>query len=144
MSKNLEQAKRLFAAGETMQVERFAEHFSDESLYKFANNSAAHSPQEIINGSEEFLKRVTSVKHNIVNHHESGGRLYLQMEISYTCANGAQHTLPCCDALEFDEEWCAILSATRDLGATVPGHARSTATLDEFARRAETKAHVSS
>ena len=104
MTKSLEQAKRLFAAGESMQVERFAAHFSDECLYKFANNSAAHTPQEIINSSEEFLKRVTSVEHNIVNHHESGGRLYLQMEISYTCANGAQHTLPCCDALEFDDD----------------------------------------
>ena len=104
MTKSLEQAKRLLAAGESMQVERFAAHFSDECLYKFANNSAAHTPQEIIDSSEEFMKRVISVEHNIVHHHESAGRLYLQMEISYTCANGAQHTLPCCDALEFDED----------------------------------------
>ena len=104
MSKNLEQAKRLFTIGETMQVERFAELFADSCLYKFANNSAAHSPQEIIDSSEEFLKRVTAVKHNILTHHESSGRLYLEMEIIYTCINGSQHSLPCCDVLEFNEE----------------------------------------
>ena len=54
MSKNLEQAKRLFTAGESMQVERFAAHFSDECLYKFANNSAAHT-LEIIDDSKRIF-----------------------------------------------------------------------------------------
>ncbi len=100
--------KRMFLAGEAMNVENFVKFYTDDALYRFSNFPIVHGPDgiRISSGSYEekgtFLGVVEGVNHHIVDIWEvEEDTLVVKMEVSYTRHDGGVFTLPCCDIVKF-------------------------------------------
>ena len=102
MESKIEVIKQTFLAGESMNVNNFVKFFTSDCRYKFGNFPETYGPQGIIDSSDEFLKRVNGVKHNIIDYAENGDSVYVEMTVEYTMKNGTKHTLPCCDSIVVD------------------------------------------
>ena len=102
MESKIEVIKQTFLAGESMNVNNFVKFFTSDCRYKFSNFPEARGPQEIVDSSGEFLKRVESVKHNIIDYVENGDSIVIEMTVDYTMKNGKKYTLPCCDSIVVD------------------------------------------
>ena len=88
MESKIEVIKQTFLAGESMNVNNFVKFFTSDCHYKFSNFPEARGPQEIVDSSGEFLKRVESVKHNIIDYVENGDSIVIEMTVDYTMKNG--------------------------------------------------------
>lgn len=96
----LDLVRRMFLAGESMQVERFVEFFHDDALYMFENFPIARGPQGIIEASQGFLAKVAAVDHHIKGLWKVGdGVVVCEMEVTYRRRDGRLFTLPCCDTI---------------------------------------------
>ena len=92
--------RRMFLAGESMHVERFAAFYTEDALYQFGNFPVARGPQGIIDTSQGFLAKVAAVDHHIKNMWKVGEDVVVcEMDVTYTRRDGKVITLPCCDTV---------------------------------------------
>ncbi len=97
---NADIIKRMFEAGESMNVHNFVKFYNDDAYYQFSNFPVAYGPQGIVNASTTFLEKVGAIKHNIINLWEiDQNTLVCEMTVTYTRKDGEVHTLPCCDTI---------------------------------------------
>jgi len=94
--------KRLFLAGESMNLDDFVQFFTDDALYQSGNSPIVYGPEGIREPSLDFLKKVEGLHHHIKNiwDIEDNGML-VEMEVTYIRHNGQVFTLPCCDIIRF-------------------------------------------
>lgn len=97
---NSQLVRRMFEAGESMNVNNFAAFYADDAHYQFGNFPVAHGPQGIINSSDAFLQKVKKVVHHIDNIWEIDDEtLVVEMTVTYDRHDGKSFTLPCCDTI---------------------------------------------
>jgi ketosteroid isomerase-like protein len=97
---NSQLVRRMFEAGESMNVNNFVKFYADDALYQFSNFPVAHGPQGIINSSQGFLQKVKKVVHNIENIWEVDDQtVVVEMTVRYDRHDGKTFTLPCCDTV---------------------------------------------
>jgi SnoaL-like domain/Domain of unknown function (DUF1857) len=107
--------KRMFAAGESMNVENFVKFYTEDALYQFSNFPIAYGPQGIRDASGDFLKVVAAVYHNIKSIWENGDTLICEMEVTYTRKDGRIFTLPCCDTIRLNGDLVQELRIYMDI-----------------------------
>ena len=93
--------RRMFLAGESMNVENFVKFYTDDALYQFSNFPVAYGPQGIRDSSVAFLEKVAKVYHHITGMWEVGDTVICEMEVSYIRYDGKEFRLPCCDTIVF-------------------------------------------
>lgn len=99
---NTEIIKRMFQAGESMNVNNFVKFYNDDAIYQFGNFPVAHGPEGIINSSGTFIEKVGACLHNVENIWEIDPETaVVEMTVTYTRKDGRVHTLPCCDTIRF-------------------------------------------
>jgi ketosteroid isomerase-like protein len=97
---NSQLVRRMFEAGESMNVNNFVKFYADDALYQFSNFPVAHGPQGIIDNSQGFLQKVKKVVHNIENIWEVDDQtVVVEMTVRYDRHDGKTFTLPCCDTV---------------------------------------------
>ncbi|HSA61033.1 MAG TPA: nuclear transport factor 2 family protein [Nitrospiraceae bacterium] len=100
--KNSELVRKMFEAGESMNVHNFVKFYNDDALYQFSNFPVAHGPQGIVDASQGFLSKVAKVVHHIKNLWEiDDENAVCEMTVTYTRHDGKAFTLPCCDTIVF-------------------------------------------
>jgi len=97
---NSQLVRRMFEAGETMNVNNFVKFYADDAVYQFGNFPIAHGPQGIVDSSQGFLQKVKKVIHNIENIWEIDNEtVVVEMTVRYDRHDGKTFTLPCCDTV---------------------------------------------
>lgn len=95
--------KRLFLAGESMNLDDFVRFFTDDAHYQFGNAPVVYGPAGIIRPSLDFLKKVEGLHHHLKNIWPvEEDTLVVEMEVTYVRHDGKLFTLPCCDIIRFD------------------------------------------
>jgi len=96
--------RRMFLAGESMQVENFARFYHDDALYQFSNFPPAHGPRGIIDSSQAFLAKVKAIDHQIRNMWKvSDDTVVCEMDVVYARHDGKIFKLPCCDTIRIQD-----------------------------------------
>src|ERR1700739_4022131 len=94
---NSELVRRMFEAGESMNVHNFVKFYADNALYQFGNFPVAYGPQGIVDTSQGFLAKVRKVVHHIENLWEIDDETVVcEMTVTYDRHDGKSFTLPCC------------------------------------------------
>ena len=93
--------RRMFEAGESMNVENFVKFYTEDAHYQFSNFPVAYGPQGIRESSVDFLNTVAKVYHHITNIWEQGNTVICEMEVTYIRHDGKVFRLPCCDTIVF-------------------------------------------
>ena len=97
---NTQLVRRMFEAGESMNVHNFVKFYADDAHYQFGNFPVVYGPQGIINSSQGFLAKVKKVVHNIENIWEVDQETVVaEMNVRYDRHDGKSFTLPCCDTI---------------------------------------------
>ncbi len=114
--------KKMFLAGESMNVDNFIRFFTDDALYQFGNFPIANGPEGIRQASgsfadkDSFLGKVEGVHHHLKNIWEAEpGTLVVEMEVTYVRHDGKVFTLPCCDVIRFKEDQVKDLRIYMDI-----------------------------
>jgi ketosteroid isomerase-like protein len=98
----VEIVKKLFLAGESINLDNFVKFFTDDAVYQFGNNPIAYGPEGIRGPSVEFLKKVEGLHHHIKTIWDVGeNELVLELEVTYIRHDGKVFTLPCSDIIRF-------------------------------------------
>jgi hypothetical protein len=95
--------QRVFEAGEAMDVQRFAQRFTEDTAYQFGNEPIVRGRQGIIEAPSiaAFNKTVKSIKHHVKGMWEIGDLLVVEMQVTYVRHDGKSFTLPACDTVRF-------------------------------------------
>jgi alkylhydroperoxidase/carboxymuconolactone decarboxylase family protein YurZ/limonene-1,2-epoxide hydrolase/catechol 2,3-dioxygenase-like lactoylglutathione lyase family enzyme len=93
--------RRMFEAGESMNVDNFVKFYTEDAHYQFSNFPVAYGPQGIKDTSVGFLQTVAKVYHHITNIWEQGDTVICEMEVTYIRHDGKVFRLPCCDTIVF-------------------------------------------
>jgi alkylhydroperoxidase/carboxymuconolactone decarboxylase family protein YurZ/catechol 2,3-dioxygenase-like lactoylglutathione lyase family enzyme/ketosteroid isomerase-like protein len=93
--------RRMFEAGESMNVENFVKFYTADAHYQFSNFPVAYGPEGIKESSVGFLQTVAKVYHHITNIWEQGDTVICEMEVTYIRHDGKVFRLPCCDTIVF-------------------------------------------
>jgi ketosteroid isomerase-like protein len=97
--------KRLFVAGESMNLDNFVEFFTDDAVYQFSNFPVVYGPQGIRAASLAFLQKVEGLHHHIENVWEmEDGSAVCELQTTYVRHDGAVFTLPCSDIIRFKDD----------------------------------------
>jgi hypothetical protein len=101
--------KKMFLAGEAMNVENFVKFYTDDAVYQFSNFPVAHGPDGIRKASgsfqdkSSFLGKVEGLHHHLKDIWEvEQDTLVIDMEVTYVRHDGQVLTLPCCDVVRLD------------------------------------------
>jgi len=94
--------KRLFLAGESMNLDNFVKFFTDDAVYQFSNFPVVYGPQGIREASTDFLKKVEGLHHHIKNIWElEDDSALCELQTTYIRHDGKVFTLPCSDIIRF-------------------------------------------
>jgi ketosteroid isomerase-like protein len=97
---NSQLVRRMFEAGESMNVNNFVKFYADNAHYQFSNFPVVYGPQGIIDTSQGFLQKVKKVVHHIENIWEVDAEtVVVEMTVTYDRHDGKTFTLPCCDTI---------------------------------------------
>lgn len=97
---NAQLVRKMFEAGESMNVNNFVKFYADNAHYQFSNFPVAYGPEGIKANSEGFLQKVKKVVHNIENIWEIDDEIVVvEMTVRYDRHDGKSFTLPCCDTI---------------------------------------------
>ena len=97
---NAQLVRKMFEAGESMNVNNFAKFYAEGAHYQFSNFPVVYGPQAIIDGSQGFLQKVKKVIHYIENVWEIDNEtVVVEMTVRYDRHDGKSFTLPCCDTI---------------------------------------------
>ena len=114
---NSQLVRRMFEAGESMNVNNFASFYAEGAHYQFGNFPVAYGPQGIINSSQGFLQKVKKVVHHIENIWEvDDNTLVVEMTVTYDRHDGKSFTLPCCDTVRIKNGKVQMLKIFMDIG----------------------------
>ena len=114
---NSELVRRMFEAGESMNVTNFAAFYADDATYQFGNFPVAHGPQGIIDTSQGFLSKVKKVVQHIENLWEIDDETVVcEMTVTYDRHDGKSYTLPCCDTIKIRDGKVKALKIYMDIG----------------------------
>ena len=95
--------KKMFLAGEALNVNNFIRFYADQCYYQFGNFPPAHTPQEIADSSQGFIDSCEGLHHRILNIWEpETDTMICEMEVTYISHSGKVVTLPCCDIIKFE------------------------------------------
>lgn len=96
--------QKVFDAGEAMDVQRFAQRFTEDTLYQFGNTPIVRGRQGIIEADSiaAFNNTVKSIKHHVKNMWELGDLLIVEMAVTYVRKDEKSFTLPACDTVIFE------------------------------------------
>ncbi|BAY62539.1 hypothetical protein NIES22_26130 [Calothrix brevissima NIES-22] len=95
--------KKMFLAGEAMNVHNFTKFYTDDALYQFSNYPVVYGPDAIAAASAGFIATVEGLHHHIKNIWETAdGTIICEMEVTYVRFDGKVFTLPCCDTIRFE------------------------------------------
>jgi hypothetical protein len=101
--------KKMFLAGEAMNVDNFVKFYTDDAVYKFSNFPVVYGPDGIRSSSgsfadkHSFLGKVEGVCHHIKNIWEvEPNTLVVDMDVTYVRHDGQVFTLPCCDVVRLE------------------------------------------
>jgi ketosteroid isomerase-like protein len=109
--------RRMFEAGESMNVSNFAAFYAADATYQFGNFPVAHGPQGIIDTSQGFLSKVKKVVHHIENLWEIDDEMVVcEMTVTYDRHDGKTFTLPCCDTIRIQNGKVKALKIYMDVG----------------------------
>jgi ketosteroid isomerase-like protein len=97
---NTQLVRRMFLAGESMNVNNFVKFYADDAHYQFSNFPVVYGPKGITDSSQGFLQKVKKVAHNIDNIWEVNNEtVVVEMTVRYDRHDGKTFTLPCCDTI---------------------------------------------
>jgi ketosteroid isomerase-like protein len=114
---NSQLVRKMFEAGESMNVNNFAAFYADDSTYQFGNFPVAHRPQGIIDTSQGFISKVKKVVHHIENIWEVDAEtVVVEMTVTYDRFDGKSYTLPCCDTIRIRDGKVKTLKIFMDIG----------------------------
>lgn len=114
---NSQLVRRMFEAGESMNVHNFAAFYADNAHYQFGNFPVAYGQQGIIDSSAAFLSKVKKVVHYIENIWEVDDEtLVVEMTVRYDRHDGKTFTLPCCDTVRVRDGKVQSLKIFMDIG----------------------------
>lgn len=114
---NSELVRRMFEAGESMNVNNFAAFYAEGAHYQFSNFPVVYGPQAIIDGSQGFLSKVKKVVHHIENLWEIDDEMVVcEMTVTYERHDGKVFTLPCCDTIRIKDGKVQALKIYMDIG----------------------------
>ncbi|MBH8572374.1 nuclear transport factor 2 family protein [Nostocaceae cyanobacterium CENA369] len=100
--KKVDILKKLFLAGESMNLDKFVQFFTDDAIYQFSNLPIVYGPEGIRDSSIDFLKKVEGLHHHIKNIWELKNELLIcEIEVTYIRHDGKVFTLPCSDIIRF-------------------------------------------
>lgn len=96
--------RKVFEAGEAMDVERFAARFTEDTWYQFGNEPVIRGRDGIRQAESiaAFNRTVQSIKHHVKGMWEIGDLLIVEMEVTYVRKDGKDFTLPACDTVRFE------------------------------------------
>ena len=84
----------IFEAIDSMQVEKFASYFAQESLFRFGNAEAVSGPQAIKEANTTFFQSIAKLEHNITGiwhgEWEHGSVVSVEANVTYTRKDGTQ------------------------------------------------------
>lgn len=109
--------QQVFAAGEAMDIDKFAQKFTEDAVYQFGNEPIVYGRQGI-NAADSiaaFNKTVNSIKHHIKNMWEMGDLLIVEMNVTYVRKDGKTFNLPACDTIWFDENLVQKMNIYMDI-----------------------------
>ena len=113
---NSDLVRRMFEAGESMNVDNFAKFYADDAHYQFSNFPVAHGPQGIVDSSQGFLSKVGKVVHHIENLWEiDDENVVCEMTVTYVRHDGKSFTLPCCDTIKIQNGKVKVLKIYMDI-----------------------------
>jgi ketosteroid isomerase-like protein len=113
---NSELVRRMFEAGESMNVNNFVKFYADNATYQFGNFPVAHGPQGIVDSSQGFLSKVAKVVHHIDNLWEIDDETVVcEMTVTYVRHDGKSFTLPCCDTIKIKDGKVEALKIYMDI-----------------------------
>lgn len=113
---NSELVRRMFEAGESMNVNNFVKFYADNATYQFGNFPVAHGPQGIVDSSQGFLSKVRKVLHHIENLWEIDDETVVcEMTVTYDRHDGKSFTLPCCDTIKIRDGKVQALKIYMDI-----------------------------
>jgi hypothetical protein len=108
--------KKMFLAGEALNVNNFIKFYADQCFYQFGNFPPAHTPQEIADSSQGFIDACEGLHHRILNIWEPEiDTMICEMEVTYISHAGKVVTLPCCDIIKFEEDKVKELKIFMDI-----------------------------
>ena len=114
---NSQLVRRMFEAGESMNVHNFAAFYGDNAHYQFGNFPVVYGPQGIISSSDAFLQKVKKVVHYIENIWEVDDEtVVVEMTVRYDRHDGKTFTLPCCDTIRVRDGKVQSLKIFMDIG----------------------------
>lgn len=95
--------QQVFASGEAMDIDRFAQNFAEDAVYQFGNEPVVYGRQGIKEAESiaAFNQTVNSIKHHIKNMWELGNMLIVEMDVTYVRKDGKIFNLPACDTVWF-------------------------------------------
>ncbi|HEY9695444.1 MAG TPA: EthD domain-containing protein [Oculatellaceae cyanobacterium] len=100
--KRIDIIKKMFLAGESINVHNFVQFYTDDALYQFGNFPVVYGPQAIKDSSAGFIEKCEGVHHHINNIWEVGeDTAVVEMDVTYIRHDGKVFTLPCCDTIRF-------------------------------------------
>lgn len=96
--------QQVFAAGEAMDIDRFAQKFAEDAVYQFGNEPVVYGRQGIMQAESiaAFNQTVNSIKHHIKNMWQMDSMLIVEMDVTYVRKDGKTFNLPACDTVWFD------------------------------------------
>lgn len=96
--------QQVFEAGEAMDIDRFAQKFTEDAVYQFGNKPVVYGREGITKADSiaAFNKTVNSIKHHIKNMWELGNMLIVEMDVTYVRKDGKIFNLPACDTVWFN------------------------------------------
>ena len=118
----IDTVKKMFLAGEAMNVNNFIKLYTENAVYQFGNFPIEHGPEGIrqSSGSFEdkgsFLGKVEGVHHHLKNIWEvSKDTLVVDMDVTYIRHDGKVVTLPCCDIIRLEGDKVKELKIFMDI-----------------------------
>jgi hypothetical protein len=118
--------KKMFLAGEAMNVDNFVKFYTDDALYQFSNFPIVYGPEGIrkSSGSFEdkgsFLGKVEGVHHHLKNIWEvEKDTLVVDMDVTYIRHDGKVFTLPCCDVIRLEGDKVKELRIYMDISSVL-------------------------
>jgi hypothetical protein len=114
--KKIDIIKKLFLAGESLNVDNFIRFFADECYYQFANFPPSLSPQQIADSSKGFIDTCEGLHHHIVNAWEPNEEtIVIELDVTYISHSGKVVTLPCCDIITLEAEKIKTMKIFMDI-----------------------------
>ena len=114
---NSQLVRQMFLGGETMNAHNMAKFFAEGAHYQFSNFPVVYGPQGITKGSDEFLKKVKKLVHNIENLWEIDEEtVVVEMTVQYDRHDGKSFTLPVCDTIKIRDGKVQSLKIYMDIG----------------------------